>query len=140
MSNTVNCTPPEADELWPVDHLLVCDEHPFGDRLNEQDVLYYFDGPLLFTCYQGGATYLACASVMGDIVVRYFVARVTDELVDDVKHDRVTVFDALNRPELWLVDTRLDNNNIVEVRRMPDLHAAPVDARPARDVFLHVQG
>lgn len=139
MSNTLKPFPAEPDKLWPVDHLPACTAHPLGDRLNEQDLLYYFDGPLLFTCSQGGVTYLACASAEGELVVRYFVARVSDALVDDVKRDRVTIFDALNQPELWLVDTWLDNS-IVEVRRLHGLDAAPVDARPARDVFLHVQG
>jgi hypothetical protein len=122
--------------MWPVDQFPVCVDHPFGARLTPDEVLYYFDEPLLFTTVQAGNVYLACASDADDVANRFLVARLPSTGLAALKNDRLTVFDALDQPELWVVDQAFEGL-VLSARKLPDLESVPESARPTRDVLLY---
>ena len=107
------------------------------------DVLYEFDGPLIFTSVSPqGRELLAYASFsvdastepkshVGNGFTRFLVAPTSSRIIAKLKKGAITIYDALDQPLLWAAD--IDDSGVVtsaaELRQLSDVPARFLPAR-----------
>lgn len=129
------------DNAIPVDHL---------GALTPVDVLYEFDGPLIFTALSPlGRKLLAYASFSIDEgpqdplsgspgeegFTRYLVAPTTDKILSRLTKGAVTLYDALDQPVLWAADIA-HSGDVMRLAELGQLSDVPSNCLPARNRTL----
>lgn len=79
-------------------------------RIVPDEVLYYFDGPAIFTCRVGLSTFLFFKADEHDDGDYYLASAVTDSELDALKRGRLSVRGALSQESVWLLQTDFDLN------------------------------
>jgi hypothetical protein len=79
-------------------------------RIVPDEVLYYLNGPAIFTCRIGLLTYVFFKSDEYDEGDYYLAASVTDRELTALKEGRLSVRGALSQPHCWLMQTDFELN------------------------------
>ena len=88
-------------------------------RVVPDDVLYYLNGPAIFTCRIGLLTYLFFKSDEFEDGDYYIAAAITDRELSALKDGRLSVRGALNQSHCWLLQTDFDLN-VVRYEEKPE--------------------
>ncbi|MFP8779984.1 hypothetical protein [Hydrogenophaga sp. RWCD_12] len=118
--------------------------------LSPYEVLYEFDGPLVFTTLSPtGGKFLAYASFCvdeepanattelpdSDGFTRYLISPTSDKLLERLKKGATTLYDALDQPILWAVDIA-HSGEVVRAAELGQLSDVPANCLPARNRTL----
>ena len=105
-------------------------------NLNEIDeVLYDFDGPRIFTTKNSGQILFWYLCAESDKEVRHLVVPVNSKLIQQLKTGVKTVFDVLNAPWIWGIDSSYAGK-IIEGRVIGGLDEVPEISKPNKDATL----
>lgn len=122
--------------MWPI----IAPECPiniFGD-FRKVEVLYEFDVPMIFT-YEGeqNRLFLAYLCAEDDVLkrFRYLTVPVSNQTIVELKNGSKTVFEALNQPWIWILETSYDGV-LTTAWQIKDLTQIPDDAKPTKDAML----
>ncbi len=91
-------------------------------NLSPDEVLYYLDGPAIFTCRIGFSTYLFFKSDELDTGDYYIAAPITQDELQALKDGRLSVRGALSQPTIWLLQLDFD----LRVKRYEEKREAEV--------------
>jgi len=137
-----------AEMTWPLPDVLLP-----SDRLGALtpfEILYEFDGPLVFTALSpAGRKLLACASFSVDAdsggevspsarqagFTRYLISPTSDKILERLRNGAVTLHDALDRPRLWAADIA-DSRTVVRLAAWGRLGDVPANFLLARNRTL----
>lgn len=73
-------------------------------------ILFYYDGPIMFTCKDDDKNYYIAYLTDFD-KINYYVAKVTPETLYNLLTDNITMYDAmLTHLDFWLIETSDDIN------------------------------
>ena len=118
--------------------------------LTPVEVLYEFDGPLVFTALSpAGRKLLAYASFSVDAdpigattqspgadgFTRYLISPTSDQILERLKKGAVTLYDALDQPMLWAADIAY-SGAVVRSAELGQLSDVPTNYLPARNRTL----
>lgn len=81
-------------------------------RVVPDEVLYYLNGPAIFTCRIGLSTYLFFKSDEYDDGDYYLAAPISEREIAALKTGRLSVRGGLSQPNCWLIQTDFDLNVI----------------------------
>jgi DNA-binding beta-propeller fold protein YncE len=103
------------------------------------EVLYEFDGPLVFTTTaSSGRKLLAYASFSVDEdseqagYTRYVIAPTSDKILDSLKKGTCTLYEALDQSMLWAADIAY-SGAVVRLAELGQLSDVPSTCLPARN-------
>lgn len=105
--------------------------------ISQEEVLYDFDGPRIFTARSAMGELLFYLADEKDGVCRYIVAPTNASIIGSMKSGLRTVRDALNQPWVWFLDTQYDGRPVAAWKGT--LADAPMDALPRPGVMLWPQ-
>lgn len=79
-------------------------------KIVPDEILYYLNGPAIFTCRIGLQTYLFFKSDEAECCDYYVASQVTDRELKALQEGRLSVRGALSQPRCWLFETDFDLN------------------------------
>lgn len=103
------------------------------DEIDE--VLYEFDGPRIFTTKNGGQTLFWYLCAETNSCVRYLVTPTNFKIIEQLKTGIKTVFDVLNAPWIWAVDSN-HSGEITSGWVLHGLDEVPNTSKPSKDATL----
>jgi hypothetical protein len=114
------------------------DPTPFLNA-NPDEVLCYYDAPLIFSTWIDGKLLLACWSDVDERVHRYLFIETTDLIVKALEAGEMTVRQAYEQPgPLLVADIPTYADVPLKVWALAGLYEVPEHVRPTVDSFLHI--
>jgi hypothetical protein len=120
---------------WPNNNELEKVDLNIKGKIVPLEVLYYFDGPCVFTTYLPSKTFiLAYLAEENDEILRYIFSTTSDSTINDLKSGIISVRQALSQGSLRIayLDFALFPINIFSIK----LEQCPEDALPDKDAML----